>query len=251
MPSVHSRTILPVGGRALDAGQDHRDVEGREFAKFLRDQPGAGARHRGDAAQVEDDELRARLAGELAGNVVDIGERQRADQLDDADVVMMRGEDSLLVRPAAAPRRALADGVVGDDAVARIVAAVEHMQVVMRRHRLADLDAAHAVAVLVEPRRVAAEPEPRRQRRQDAAADAALGGDADAVDPFAGIVVHAGTGHHRKRARDRVGRHDLLAGHRIDAAVGQRRRHDRDVARRHQDRRIAGNRRPAPRRHCP
>ena len=37
----------------------------------------------------------------------------------------------------------------------------------------------------------AAEPEPGRQCRQNAAADAALGGNADAVDPFAGIVVHA------------------------------------------------------------
>ena len=140
------------------------------------------------------------------------------------------------MRPPAAPRRAFADVVVGDDAVARVVAAVEHVQVVMQRQRLADLDAAHAVAVAVEPRRVAAEPEPRRQRRQDAAADAALGGNADAIDPFAGIVVHAGTGHHRERARDGVGRHDLFAGHRIDAAIGQRRGHDRDIARRHQDR---------------
>ena len=34
---------------------------------------------------------------------------------------------------------------------------------------------------------------------------------------------------------DRIGRHDLLAGHRIDAAIGQRRRHHREVARRDQD----------------
>ena len=106
----------------------------------------------------------------------------------------------------------------------------------MRRQRLADLDAAHAVAVTVEFRRVAAEPEPRRQGGQDAAADAAFGGDADAVDPFAGVVIHAGSGHDRQRSRDRVGRHHLFAGDGIDAAVGQRRRHHRDVARVHQDR---------------
>ena len=148
----------------------------------------------------------------------------------------MGGEDSLFIRPPAAPRCAASDGVVGDDAVARIVAAVEHVKVVVRRQRLAHLDAAHAVAVAIEPRRVAAESEPRRQRRQDAAADAALGGNADAVDPFAGIVIHAGAGHHRERSGNGIGRHDLLAGHRIDAAVGQRRRHDGDVARRHLDR---------------
>ena len=199
------------------------------------DQAGAGAGHRGDAAQVEDDELRARLCCEPARDVVDIGEGQRADQLDDAHLLVMRGEDLLLLRAADAARRVLADIVVGDDAVARVVAAVEHVQVVMRRQRLADLDAAHAVAVLVELWRIAAEPEPRRQRRQDAAADAALGGDADAVDPFAGVVVHAGRGHHRQRPRDRVGRHHLFAGDGIDAAVGQRRGHHGDVARGHQD----------------
>ena len=148
---------------------------------------------------------------------------------------MMGGQYPLLVRASAAPRRALADVVIGDDAVARVVAAVEHVQVVMRRQRLADLDAAHAVAVLVELGRIAAEPEPRRQCRQNAAADTALGGNADAVDPFAGIVVHAGGRHHRQRARNRVRRHHLFAGHGIDAAIGQRCRHHGDVARRHQD----------------
>ena len=147
----------------------------------------------------------------------------------------MRGEDVLFVRAPHAPRRAVADVVIGDDAVARVVAAVEHMQVVMRRQRLADLDAAHAVAVLVEFRRIAAEPEPRRQRGEDAAADAALGGDADPVDPFAGVIVHAGTRHDGERPRDRVSAQHLLAGHGIDAAVGEGGRHDRDIARRHQD----------------
>src|SRR5436190_16934477 len=101
----------------------------------------------------------------------------------------MGGEDGPLMRPAAAPRGAVADVVGGDDAVARVVAAVEHMQIVVRGQRLAHLDAADAVAVLVEPRRIAAETEPRRQRGEDAAADAALGRDADAIDPLAGIIV--------------------------------------------------------------
>ncbi len=118
-------------------------------------------------------------ASEPARDVVDIGERQRADQFDHAHLLVVRGQDLLLLRSAHPPRRVLADVVIGDDAVAGVVAAVEHVQVVMRRQRLADLDAAHAVAVLVEFRRIAAEPEPGRQRRQDAAADAALGGNAD------------------------------------------------------------------------
>ena len=105
----------------------------------------------------------------------------------------------------------------------------------MRRQRLADLDAAYAVAVLVELGRIAAEPESSRQCGQNAAADTAFGGNADAVDPLAGIVVHAGGSHHRQRARNRVRRHHLFARHGIDAAVGQRCRHHGDVARRHQD----------------
>ena len=88
----------------------------------------------------------------------------------------MGGENFLFLRAAAAPRRALAEVVVGDDAVTGIVAAVEHMQVVMRRQRLADLDAAHAVAVAVEPGRVAAEPEPRK--------------DANPTFPLMGAPVH-------------------------------------------------------------
>ena len=170
---------LPFRRRPPDAGQDHGDVVGGEFAEFLGEQAGAGAGHGRDAAQVENDELRPRLGRDLTRDVIDIGKRQRAHQFDHADVLVMRGEDVLFVRAPHAPRRAVADIVIGDDAVARVVAAVEHMQVVMRRQRLADLDAAHAVAVLVEFRRIAAEPEPRGQRRQDAAADAALGGDAD------------------------------------------------------------------------
>ncbi len=226
---------FPICGSTPDAGQDHRDMERCQFLEFLGQQADAGARHRRDAAQVEDDELRARLGRELPGDVIDVGEGQRAHQLDDAYGLMVGGENVPLMRAAAAPRRALADIVVGDDAVARIVAAVEHVQIVMSRQRLANPDAAHAVAVAVELRRVAAEPEPRRQRRQNAAADAALGGNADAIDPFAGVVIHARRGHHRQRPRDRVGGHHLLAGDGILSAIGQRRGHHGDVARGHQD----------------
>ena len=80
---------------------------GGELAEFLGEQAGAGAGHGRDAAQVEDDELRARLGCELARDVIDIGKRQRADQFDDADVLVMRGEDVLFVRAPAAPRRVL------------------------------------------------------------------------------------------------------------------------------------------------
>ena len=75
----------------------------RQFAKTFGQQAGAGAGHRRDPAQVEDDELRTRLARELARNIIDIGKGQRAHQFDDADVLMMGGEDFLFMRPPAAP----------------------------------------------------------------------------------------------------------------------------------------------------
>ena len=88
---------------------------------------------------------------------------------------------------------------------------------------------------LSRQRRKGAEPDLRRQRCDDAAADAALGGNADAIDPFAGIVVHARTGHHGQRAGNDMRRQHLHAGHRIDAAIGKRRRHHGEIARGDQD----------------
>ena len=105
---------------------------GGEFAELLGEQAGAGTGHGSDAAQVENNELRPRLGRELTRNVIDIGERQRAHQFDHANVLTMGREDALFLRAPHAPRRAVADVVIGDDAVAGVVAAVEHMQVVMR-----------------------------------------------------------------------------------------------------------------------
>ena len=46
-------------------------------------------------------------------------------------IMMMRGEQPLLVRPAATARRTLSEVIVGDDAVARVVAAIHHVQIVV------------------------------------------------------------------------------------------------------------------------
>src|SRR5260370_25304399 len=99
-------------------------MEPCQFTEFLGEQARAGPRRRRDPAQVENDELRARLGRELTRNVIDTGKCQRAHQLDDPDILVMRGEDYPLMRPAAAPRLAFSDAVVVDDAVARVVAAV-------------------------------------------------------------------------------------------------------------------------------
>ena len=94
---------LPLRLGPLDSGHDHRDMIGRQFAEFLGEQAGAGGCHRRDPAKIEDDELRARPRHQLARDIVDIRQRQRAHQFDDADILAMRGEDLLLVRAAAAP----------------------------------------------------------------------------------------------------------------------------------------------------
>ena len=141
--------------------------------------------------------------------IVDGGKSQRADQFDDAHFVVALFEDLLVARLAAPSRGDAADVVIGDDRGAHVAGAVEHMQTEMGRQRLADFQSPHAVAVGVERRRKGAETELRGQRRDDAAADPALRRHADAINPLAGIIVHARTGHDRQRPRHRIGRHDL------------------------------------------
>ncbi len=86
-----------------------------------------------------------------------------------------------------------------------------------------------AVAGLVERRREGAETALARRHRDDAAADAALAGQADVVEPVAGGLVQAGSGHHRQRVvTDRWIDHALL-GDRVDAAIGQRCAHHGEV----------------------
>ena len=63
----------------------------------------------------------------------------------------------------------------------------------------------------------------------DAAADAALRRQADLVRPFAGIVVHAAGVHHAEHDLDVLAAAAPLAGHRIDAAIGERRGHDGEI----------------------
>jgi hypothetical protein len=106
-------------------------------------------------------------------------------------------EDFLIARLAAPSRGDAADVVVGNDRGADIAGAVEHMQAEMGRQRFADFQAAHAIAVGVERRRKSPKTELGGQRGHDAAADPALGRHADAINPFAGIIVHARTGHDR------------------------------------------------------
>src|SRR5205085_1658930 len=49
---------VPLPRATLHPGEDHRDIVRGKLAEFFRYQPRTGARQRGDAVQVEDDELR-------------------------------------------------------------------------------------------------------------------------------------------------------------------------------------------------
>src|SRR5260370_38644488 len=100
-----------------------------------------------------------------------------------------------LMRPPATARRAHAYIVVGNDRIARVIAATEHMQPVVRRQGLADLDAPHAVAVGVESRRIAAKSQSCRKRPQNSAPDTAFRGTSDSLDRVSGVIGHTRGGH--------------------------------------------------------
>ena len=59
---------------------------------------------------------------------------------------------------------------------------------------------AHAVARVVERRRDDGDAELARRHGDDAAADAALGGQPGVIEPLAGVVVETGGRHHREHA---------------------------------------------------
>ena len=107
---------------------------------------------------------------------------------------------------------------------------MQEVQAEIVRQRFAHRYAAHAVAALVQRGRKHADAELSGQHRDDAAAHAALRRHTDPVNPFAGEVVHSARRHHAQNLVDELGAHRARAGHRIDAAVGQRRTDHREVA---------------------
>ena len=88
---------------------------------------------------------------------------------------------------------------------------------------------AHAVARIVERRRDDGDAELAGRDGDDAAADAALAGQAGAIEPLARVVIEAGGRHHRENTGTLSASRTLLAGHRVLAAGGQRRGHHAEV----------------------
>ena len=112
----------------------------------------------------------------------------------------------------------------------------EDMQVEIPRQALARGNAAHAVALFVEQRREEADAESPRHDGDDPAADTALRRHADLVEPTAGVVVHAAGRHHAQHPLDVLRRQRALARQRVHAAIGERCRHEGEIAAAHQDR---------------
>src|SRR5258707_10210745 len=97
-------------------------------------------------------------------------------------------------------------------------------------------DAAPAISLIIQRRGKRADTELPRKHGQDASADAAFGGQTDAVTPFAGVIVHAATVHDAEDVLDVALVESALAGQRVDAIIGQGCSHDREVAGADQDR---------------
>ena len=116
---------------------------------------------------------------------------------------------------------------------------MEQVEVEVGGDLAADLDPADAVAVRVQRRRVDGDPELPRQHREDAAGDAALGRHADVDHPLPRRVVHPAGRHHAQHPVDVLALQRPLAGQWMDAAVGQRRRHQAEVAAVDRDRALA------------
>src|SRR5581483_2021540 len=129
-------------------------------------------------------------------HALDRAEEEASLKLENADRAAAPVENFLLgtAAPALGANGVAAVAAPHDGGFGR--AAFEHVQLEALGQLLADADAAPAVALLVEGRGKRADAELPRQNRDDAAADAALGRQADAVAPFAGVIVHAAAVHH-------------------------------------------------------
>ncbi|SKZ52536.1 Uncharacterised protein [Mycobacteroides abscessus subsp. abscessus] len=97
------------------------------------------------------------------------------------------------------------------------------------RQLLAGLDAAHAVAVLIESRRIDTDAELTGQHRQDAASHTTFRRHADRCHPVARGVVHAARGHHAQQPLCDLLTEHSPSGARVGSTAGDRRTHHGEV----------------------
>ena len=239
--------VLGPRGRLVDVLEDLDPLRAGELAVGVHQRQPAAARlqlgpgrgeHRArdardlrHAADVEHDHLElVRALGQLAHDRLRAREQQIAVQGVHPSAGAELVEHLLLVGRVAAARRPRADVPRVADRRAAVGGDVQEVQLELARELPAGGDAADAVAVAVQPRRVERDPDLPGEHREHAAADAALGRQADVDDPLAGRVVHAAGRHHAQHALDDLGLEQPLAAARLHAAVGERGRHQREVA---------------------
>ncbi len=183
------------------------------------------------ALEIEHRELQlVARADHIAQHGLDGREAQVALQFVDDGAAAVDVENAALGGLPAALRAHAGQCVAGPHRGTRGTRRLQEVQTEFTRQRLAHLYAARAVAARAERRREHADAELPRQHGDDAAAYAVLVRHADAVDPLAGEVVHAASGHHAQDRPDGFGGHGPQAARRIHATVRQGRGDQRQVA---------------------
>ena len=227
-------------GDARGVGARLDDPDGGAGGGQLRDEAveegecgGVDARH---ASHVDDDPLRVVVAQDDPHQGLDGGERLVAAQLVDDDGRAVRVEHVALALIAQAT------GACGVGAVGAAqprpdpLAGEQEVQAEALGDPLAGGHAPHAVALRVQPRAVGGQAQLSGEDGGDGTAHPALGRQADAVEPLAGVVVHPARRHHGQHGGDDVAGDDLDAGERVHSRVRERGGHDGEVLGRHHDR---------------
>ena len=170
-----------------------------------------------------------RLLDQFPNDGLESREQQRTLQLHHPDPVAVAAE-----RMEGGSRQATAGVHLGGIVAAaqgrlRDRARIEHVERQFPGKVHADADAPDAIPLLVKRRRENPDPELTRQHREDPPTHTALRRQSDAVDPFAGPVIHPGAGHHGEDVVDILVGNGALTGDRIHPLVRQGRAHHGEV----------------------
>src|SRR5665811_189632 len=149
------------------------------------------------------------------------------------------GQERALFQRAQAVRAHQVGAVIAAQDAAHIGAVVKGVELELARDLLADADAAHAVALRIDRRRVDADADLARDHGDDATRDTAFRRHADLIGPFARVIVHAARVHHRQHVTHMLRIEDQMIGDGVPAVIGERRRHDREIGSSHIDRALA------------
>src|SRR3954447_7674006 len=109
------------------------------------------------------------------------------------------------------------------------------MQIEVAGQLIANPDATHAVSLRIQRRREDTDPELAGQHSDYSAGDTTFRRHSDAVNPFAGVIIHAARAHDAQHAFHVFTADRLPASHRVDTAVGERGGHDAQLPACHRD----------------